>query len=114
LPNWDKLNEVPPSARSWDEALLTYRSTHSYADRDVLYSRKPRTGDIFAVFLTTNGRIELDAGEGVVELRRTNEVYEAHGDGSADASGELDVAGLEITLNPAGGLLSQLYVIVVE
>ncbi len=87
---------------------------YSYADRDVLFSRQPGTGNLFAVFLSPSGVVELGANEEVVDLRRTHELYEAHGDGSADASGELDVDGLDISPDDSAGQLSQLYVIFVE
>ncbi|MBL1170655.1 MAG: hypothetical protein D8M50_17815, partial [Candidatus Brocadia sp. AMX1] len=42
LPNWDNLNNVPLTDRSWDGSV--YRSTKSYASSDVMYSRQPKTG----------------------------------------------------------------------
>ena len=111
IPNWENIHDVDEGDRSWDPDNLVYSSPFSYADRDVLYSRQPVTGLLFMVFLSSNGTVLLDPGEQIVAARRTNEVYEAHGPGSANASAELNVSGQAITLNASQGHTSQLYVI---
>lgn len=82
LPNWDNLNTVPLNERSWDGN--SYRSTTSYANRDVIYSRHPKTGELFAVFLTTNGVIKLKEDEIVTSVQRTNDLFFGSEDGLAD------------------------------
>ncbi|KXK25427.1 MAG: hypothetical protein UZ01_03358 [Candidatus Brocadia sinica] len=92
LPNWDNLNNVPLTDRSWDGSV--YRSTKSYASSDVMYSRQPKTGKLFAVFNTTNGVVKLNAGETVTGVQRADSYFIESGDGSAD----VDILGDEIRL----------------
>ena len=58
---------MPPSGRRtsaderrWDGAV--YQSPRSYASREVIWSRRPETGELFAVFRTMEGRIRLQPG----------------------------------------------------
>lgn len=92
LPNWDNLNNVPLADRSWDGSV--YRSANSFASSDVMYSRHPKTGKLFAVFLTTNGVIRINSGETVTSVSRTNDYFEEAADGGADVT----VSGNEIRL----------------
>ncbi len=92
LPNWDNLNNVPLSERSWDG--MVYQSTKSYAGSDVMYSRHPKTGKLFAVFLTMSGAITLNAGETVTSVGRTDGFFVESGDGSVD----VNITGNEIRL----------------
>ncbi|QII12859.1 exported protein [Candidatus Kuenenia stuttgartiensis] len=92
LPNWDNLNNVPLSERSWDGSV--YQSTNSYAGSDVMYSRHPKTGKLFAVFLTLSGVITLNAGETATSVQRTDGYFIESGDGSADVG----IVGNEISL----------------
>src|SRR3990170_8104433 len=92
LPNWDNLNNVPLTDRSWDGSV--YQSTKSYVSSDVMYSRHPKTGKLFAVFLTLSGAVTLNAGESVTSVQRTDGFFIESGDGSNDVS----VAGNEIRL----------------
>ena len=92
LPNWDNLNNVNLSERSWDG--MVYQSTKSYASSDVMYSRHPKTGKLFAVFLTMSGAIMLNAGETVTSVERTDGFFVESGDGSAD----VNIVGNEIYL----------------
>src|SRR3990170_5124335 len=92
LPNWDNLNNVPLTDRSWDGSV--YHSTKSYVSSDVMYSRHPKTGKLFAVFLTLSGIITLNAGETVTSVERTDGFFVESGDGSAD----VNITGNEIRL----------------
>ncbi|WP_419470356.1 LamG-like jellyroll fold domain-containing protein [Candidatus Kuenenia sp.] len=92
IPNWDNLNNVPLSERSWDGNV--YQSTNSYAGSDVMYSRQPKTGKFFAVFLTLSGAVTLNAGETATSVQRTDGYFIESGDGSADVS----IIGNEISL----------------
>ncbi|MFN3533426.1 MAG: Ig-like domain-containing protein [Candidatus Brocadia sp.] len=94
LPNWDNLNNVPLDYRSWDGSV--YQSTKSYASSDVIYSRHPKTGKLFAVFITQNGTIRLNPGETVTSVQRTDGYFRESEDGSADVT----IMGDQITLNP--------------
>ncbi|GAN31511.1 hypothetical protein [Candidatus Brocadia sinica] len=98
LPNWDNLNNVPLTDRSWDGSV--YRSTKSYASSDVMYSRQPKTGKLFAVFNTTNGVVKLNAGEAVTGVQRADSYFIESGDGSAD----VDILGDEIRLKSGVGI----------
>ena len=92
LPNWDNLNNVPLTDRSWDGNV--YQSTKSYASGDVMYSRHPKTGKLFAVFLTIGGVITLNPGETVTSVERTDGFFIESGDGNAD----VEITGNEIHL----------------
>ena len=92
LPNWDNLNHVPLTDRSWDGNV--YQSTKSYVSSDVMYSRHPKTGKLFAVFLTLSGAITLNTGETVTSVQRTDGFFIESGDGSAD----VNIIGNEIRL----------------
>ncbi|MCK6468364.1 MAG: LamG domain-containing protein [Candidatus Brocadia sinica] len=92
LPNWDNLNTVPLVDRSWDGSV--YRSTKSYASSDVMYSRQPKTGKLFVVFVTKNGVVKLNAGETVTGVQRADGYFIESGDGSADVA----IVGDEIRL----------------
>ncbi|MBW7941669.1 MAG: hypothetical protein H3C64_04545, partial [Candidatus Kuenenia stuttgartiensis] len=92
IPNWDNLNNVPLSERTWDGSV--YHSTKSYAGSDVMYSRHPKTGKLFAVFLTLSGAITLNVGETVTAVQRTDGYFVESGDGSADVS----IVGNEVSL----------------
>ena len=62
IPNWDNLAGIAGGReRRWDGAV--YRSPRSYASKDVMWSRHPETGEVFAVFRTMEGRIQLRPGE---------------------------------------------------
>ena len=92
IPNWDNLNSISLSDRSWDGSV--YQSTKSYISSDVLYSRHPKTGKLFAVFNTTNGVIKLNTGETVTSMQNTDAYFIESGDASAD----FDITGNEIRL----------------
>ncbi|MCC6220694.1 MAG: hypothetical protein IT291_05565 [Deltaproteobacteria bacterium] len=92
LPNWDNLSNVPLLSRSWDGKI--YKSTRSYADPNVIYSRHWKTGKLFAVFNTHSGVVKLNAGETIASIKRINEYFEEATDGSSD----LAISGSEIRL----------------
>src|SRR3990167_2511998 len=98
IPNWDNLNNVGTSTRSWTwtgtETVGVYQSTKSYISSDVMYSRHPKTGKLFAVFNTTNGVIKLNTGESVTSVKRTDGYFIETTDGSADVT----ISGNEIRL----------------
>ena len=57
IPNWDNLNNIPLTNRSWDSSV--YQSTkdgqpQSYISSDIMYSRHWKNGKLFAVFNTLN------------------------------------------------------------
>src|SRR3990172_7916929 len=90
VPNWDNLNHVPLTDRSWDGGV--YQSTKSYLSSDVMYSRHPKTGKLFAVFLALSGAVTLNAGERVTSVQRTGGFFIETRDGSAD----VNITGNEI------------------
>ncbi len=102
IPNWDNLNGIATASRSWNNSTTdpiynSYDSDNnqqSYIDGNVMYSRHPKTGKLFAVFLTTNGVVNLKAGETVVSMQRTDGYFVESGDASAN----FDITGAEIRL----------------
>jgi len=72
IPNWDNMAGLPVpalgkatdnDARHWDGKV--YTSPRSYASEDVIYSRDPLTMELFVVFRTLDGVVQLQAGEKV-------------------------------------------------
>ncbi|MFO0792852.1 MAG: LamG-like jellyroll fold domain-containing protein, partial [Candidatus Brocadiaceae bacterium] len=92
IPNWDNLNNVPLLNRSWDGNI--YQSPKSYISSDVMYSYHPKTGKLFAVFLTTKGVIKLNTGEKVISVKRADDFFLEAEDGASD----VNIVGSEITL----------------
>ena len=99
IPNWDNLNNVPVdgSSRTWNGSVYeSYKDgkLRSYISSNVMYSRHPKTGKLFAVFNTTNGVIKLNTGESVTSVKRTDGYFIETVDGSADVT----IMGNEIRL----------------
>ncbi len=92
IPNWDNLNGIPLAYRWWDGDV--YQSMNSSISRDVMYSRQPKTGKLFAVFLTNDGIIRLSGGEMVTSVSRIDGYFMESGDGSDD----VELTGSEIRL----------------
>lgn len=92
IPNWDNLHGIPLADRSWDGSV--YKSPKSHIDSEVMYSRQPATGKLFAVFNTTNGIIRLGPGETVTSIQRIDGYFKEAGDGWSDCI----VSGNEIRL----------------
>ncbi len=92
IPNWDNLNNVPLLNRSWNGSI--YQSPKSYISSDVMYSYHPKTGKVFAVFLTTKGVIKLSTEEKVISVKRADDFFMEAEDGAAD----VNIVGSVITL----------------
>ncbi|MBN2142237.1 hypothetical protein JW711_02805 [Candidatus Woesearchaeota archaeon] len=59
IAGWENINQVPLSARSFDPQTLTYKSSLSFADQNIMYSVHPRNHKTYAVFLNRNEGIDL-------------------------------------------------------
>ncbi len=109
IPNWDNLNGIAINATSrvWnnsttDPVYNSYDSNgyqQSHIDGNVMYSRQPNTGKLFAVFLTTNGVITLKAGEAVTSMQNTDGYFIEAGDAASDLTVTDTPNGKEIALN---------------
>lgn len=73
IANWDNLNGVALKDRSFNSGI--YKSPMSYGDKNILYSRNPKTKDIYAVFLTTTGSIQLKSGEKVKNIYSVDSLF---------------------------------------
>lgn len=93
LPNWDNIAGVPLTQRSWDGKV--YKSPNSYADANIIYSRHPKTGKIFVVFLNESGKVNLLENEQVNSVYRTDNLFIESKDGRSD----VQIAEGEIRLN---------------
>ncbi|MFO0794405.1 MAG: hypothetical protein U0586_10125 [Candidatus Brocadiaceae bacterium] len=82
IPNWDNLNNVPLKDRSWNESK--YKSPKSFISSDVMYSRHPKTGKLFAVFLTKEGIIRFNEGESVTSVMRADGFFKEAAGGVND------------------------------
>ncbi|MBF8264796.1 MAG: hypothetical protein HW384_660 [Dehalococcoidia bacterium] len=102
IPNWDNLNGIATASRSWNNSTTdpiynsydSYNNQQSYIDGNVMYSRHPKTEKLFAVFLTTNGIINLKTNETVVSMQHADGYFIESGDASAD----FDITGTKIRL----------------
>jgi len=97
IPAWDNLHEVPLGDRSWNGTV--YESTkngrlQSHIDPDVMYSRHPKNGNLFAVFNTTQGIINLHPGEVVTDVQSVDALFMEAG----SAFGDFDSVNGQIVL----------------
>ena len=93
IPGWDNLVNVPLTSRTWNGTV--YTSTNSYMSPDVYYSRHPYTKKVFAVFNTAAGIVNLRAGESVVSIKRTDNLFIE----TTDAGTDVVVSGTTIKPN---------------
>jgi hypothetical protein len=82
IPNWDNLRGA--TWRSWQWRL--YKSSNSYADANVVYSRHGKNGKLFAVFRNTSGVVQLRPGESVTSVMRADKLFIEAADGATDLS----------------------------
>lgn len=101
IPGWDNLASVPLKGRSYDRPSGVYSSPNSYFSPQLIYSRHFSTGEMFAVFKSNKGRIELRPGENVVSAWFVNNYF-----GKTDESAVtcLQQSGHELTLTCDEGL----------
>ncbi|WNR46144.1 carbohydrate binding domain-containing protein [Paenibacillus roseipurpureus] len=107
LPNWENLNGVLLSGRSWNKTTLSYSSSKSVANKNVIAARRPGTNMIYAHFLNSSGTIPLQSGESVVKVMRVNEYMEPTVSGAAD----LSVSGSTVSINWASAYDRKTYII---
>lgn len=116
VPNWDNLSKVPLASRSWDGGV--YESDQSYLSRDIIYSRQPKTGKLFVVFLTHQGAVRLAPNERVVSVSRADGYFQEAGDGRSDMNWmgqELRLkSSVSIAVADGGEIMGNGYVIVVD
>ena len=80
--NWDNLNSVPLTSRSWDGNV--YKSPSSYMDLNIIYSTQPNTGKIFAVWLTQDGVLQIAGKSNLESVFRTDSLFIESKDGKTD------------------------------
>ena len=80
--NWDNLNNVPLTSRSWDGSV--YQSPLSRIDSTVIYSSHPDSGKIFAVWLSPEGKIDLPKKAILVSVFRTDSLFVETSNGKED------------------------------
>ncbi len=80
--NWDNLNNVPLTSRSWDGSV--YQSTLSRIDSTVIYSTHTDSGKIFAVWLSAEGKIDLPKKAKLVSVFRTDSLFVETSNGKDD------------------------------
>lgn len=92
IPSWDNLNNIPLANRSWNNSNTnpiynsydTNNKQQSYIDGNVMYSRQPKTGKIFAVLTATGGTIKLKPGENISSIQCVDGLFVESGDCSSD------------------------------
>jgi len=97
IPNWENVANVPLSNRSWDGSV--YQSYNSYISGNIIYSRHPKNGKIFVVFLNTSGKVKLFPGEVINSIQRTDNYFIESGDGRTDVTIIGDLIQLNNTSN---------------
>jgi hypothetical protein len=101
VPNWDNINKVPISSRTWSASQLIYSSPNSYADINVIYSRHPDNGNLYAVVLNKNlGKINIAAGLKVDAIYNTDPLFRK----SVRADSDFSISGTTLTLTNDAGL----------
>ena len=102
IPNWDNIAKVPVPAynqpcpedqRSWNGQV--YWSRNSYASTDVIWSRNPFNQELYVVFRSLGGKVELRPGEKVESAKFVNEWF---GTTDEDATAALQIYGHTISL----------------
>jgi len=75
IPGWDNLASVPLESRFFDGVQRVYASANSYFSPQVIHSRHYETGEMFAVFKSSMGRIRLRPGEMVASAWFANHYF---------------------------------------
>ena len=110
IPNWDNMRGIPvppfkayssEDERKWDGSV--YQSTHSYASRDVVYSRNPDNQELYVVFRNDGATISLLAEEALVDACFVNPWFSKTGE-NAISSLRYDSERREIRLADTGKL----------
>lgn len=87
IPNWDNVRGIPvppfksysrTDDRTWDGSV--YRSTHSYASHDAVYSRNPDNEELYVVFRNDGATVSLLPGETLVEACFVNPWFSKTGE----------------------------------
>lgn len=94
ISGWDNLTAA--TDRSWDEINKVYHSSNSHADRDVIYTRSPKDGQLYVTFLSGDGVLELMPDETVTTVRKVNEFWEEQ---RANGRGDLTIEDGRVTIN---------------
>jgi hypothetical protein len=105
--NWENLNSIPLSKRSWDGNI--YRSPLSYISQDIIWSTHSKTGKIFAVWLSQQGIVQLPASSKLKSVFRADSLFIESRDGRADI--QVTDNGLKL-INQSG--LTKGYIITIE
>jgi hypothetical protein len=96
IPNWDNLNNIPLSNRSWDGSV--YQSANSYISSNIMYTRHWKNPKkIFVVFNTHNEPLYLKQGETISSIQSVDGYFVENGNATSDFTVSLPA----ITLNPA-------------
>jgi hypothetical protein len=109
IPGWDNMNGVALPARTFDKTNKIYKSTLSYADNNVMYSRHPKNGDLYATILSATGKIVINGGEQVKEIYSTDQLMQR----STLATADFNVNGQELTLKGSDNY-GKAYIIVTQ
>lgn len=100
VPNWDNLNNIPLSQRSWDGQF--YRSPNSYISSNLIYSKHWKTQEIYIVF---NTNIESITLPGNPDIKRVDVFFIPTVSGLSDFNKVGDVYTLKSTVTiPIGGI----------
>ena len=87
IPNWDNIRHIPvppfksyspADDRTWDRKV--YRSTHSYASHEVIYSRHPDNEELYVVFRSEKAVVRLLPGEAPVRADFVNPWFSKTGE----------------------------------
>ena len=110
IPNWDNVRGIPvppfktyspADERKWDGSV--YRSTHSYASHEVVYSCNPDNEELYVVFRQDGATVSLLPGEALVAANFVNPWFSKTGE-DAISSLRYDSKRREITLADTGKL----------
>lgn len=98
IAGWDNIAGVDLRNRAWDGT--TYRSPNSFISSDIIYSRRPDTRELYVVFMTRQGQVQLRSGERVASVQRVDNLFGKLGNALADVTADQET----IRLNSSAAL----------
>jgi len=96
VPNWDNIAEIPLDDRIWENK--SYQSSNSYASPKVIYSKNPMNNEMYVVFRSMDGTVELPSGEKIEAAYFVDEMFKKTNE---DALLALDVNNSTLRLKRA-------------
>ena len=98
IPDWENKNGTPLEDRKWSEGV--YSSPNAYISEDLIYAVQPKTGKIFVVFNSENGKTRFNLWKNGMQIYRTNGMLIEE----ETANDDLEISGQTIRLKNGSGV----------